>query len=55
MDLVGSKNESAKDKKLKELIKNNKEITVKYERERTLRSKLEKELERIKDETNVQL
>lgn len=32
---MSSKNENAKDKKLKELVQKNKELTVSYEKERT--------------------
>ncbi len=35
MDLIGTKNETAKDKKLKELVQKNKELYVSYEKEKT--------------------
>jgi hypothetical protein len=36
MELIGTKNEGAKDKKLKELIQKNKELLVALEKEKTL-------------------
>ena len=35
MELIGTKNETAKDKKLKELVQKNKELYVNYEKEKT--------------------
>ena len=46
---------SAKDKKLKELVKKNKVLTVQLEKERRLRVKIESQLEMVKKETRQSL
>ena len=51
----GVKNEGFKDRKIKELTQKNKALTVAFEREKALRVKSEKELERILKETEGNL
>lgn len=55
MDILTSNNQSLKDKKLKELIQKNKELYVSYEKEKTMRQKLQKDLDKIKEETEMQI
>jgi len=54
-DILISNNQSLKDKKLKELIQKNKELYVSYEKEKTMRQKLQKEFDKIKEETELQI
>lgn len=53
--VLQSKNESLKDKKIKELMQKNKALLVSFEREKSQKIKLEKELQQILKETEGNL